>query len=198
MVEAYQYFNDCQDLTEIEMLHKAEQEKDPLYQVLCKQFSTQVGYVCERLKLVIDQLDELFVSTLDSFSQKLLREFAFESGKIERAQLTEDAKAYSQQIVHDILREWIQAQPQPLIDYLLLSKQLKNTDGYLAIVENSLNFSSAQFMPVAAPVMDLEQFEAELDLLLKLDLSLVEGLADYYRADGQHNSIVGKNGGLSS
>jgi len=192
LVEAYQYFNDCQDLTEIEMLHKAEQEKDPLYQVLCKQFSTQVGYVCERLKLVIDQLDELFVSTLDSFSQKLLREFAFESGKIERAQLTEDAKAYSQQIVHDILREWIQAQPQPLIDYLLLSKQLKNTDGYLAIVENSLNFSSAQFMPVAVPVMDLEKFEAELDLLLKLDLSLVEGLADYYRADGQHNSIVGK------
>lgn len=56
----------------------------------------------ERLKLVIDQLDELFVGTLDSFSQKLLREFAFESGKIERVEITDDAKQYTQQLIHDV------------------------------------------------------------------------------------------------
>ena len=43
--------------------------------------ANQIGYACERLQLVLDQLDELFVGTLDSFSQTLLREFAFESGK---------------------------------------------------------------------------------------------------------------------
>lgn len=63
------------------------------------------------LKLVVDQLDELSAGTLDSFSQKLLREFAFESGKIEHAEITDQAKQYTRQLVHDILREWIQAQP---------------------------------------------------------------------------------------
>jgi exodeoxyribonuclease V beta subunit len=32
-------------------------------------FASRIAYACERLKLVIDQLDELFVGTLDSFSQ---------------------------------------------------------------------------------------------------------------------------------
>lgn len=192
LVEAYQYFDHCQDLTEVEMLYRASQEPDPLYRVLCQQFSAQVGYVCERLKLVIDQLDELFVGTLDSFSQKLLREFAFESGKIERANITEDAKAYSRQMIHDILREWIQDQPQQLIDYLLLSKQLKNTEAYLTIVEHSLNFASAQFVNVAPPLMELPQFETELDSLLELDLSRVTELAEYYQADGQHYAVIGK------
>lgn len=61
----------------------------------------------------------------DSFSQKLLREFAFESGKIERAQITDDAKTYSRQLIHDVLREWIQSQPQTVIDALYLAGELK-------------------------------------------------------------------------
>ena len=82
---------------------------------------------------MIDQLDELFVGTLDSFSQKLLREFAFESGKIERAEITDDAKQYTQQLIHDVLREWIQQQPQNILDYLLLNKKLKSQQAYVAV-----------------------------------------------------------------
>ena len=63
-----------------------------------------MDYARRRLRLVLNQLDELFVGTLDSFSQKLLREFAFESGKIERAELTEDQDLYIQQLIHDVLR----------------------------------------------------------------------------------------------
>ena len=95
LVDTQRYFESCRELTEAEILAKAAAESDPLYQVLLRQFSTQIGHACERLKLVIDQLDELFVGTLDSFSQKLLREFAFESGKIEYATITDDAKSYS-------------------------------------------------------------------------------------------------------
>ena len=83
--ESLRYFEACRDLTEQEALAKAEHESDPLFSKLLRTFATKIAHACERLKLVIDQLDDLFVGTLDSFSQKLLREFAFESGKIERA-----------------------------------------------------------------------------------------------------------------
>ena len=190
--ETYQYFDACRDLTEQQVLAKAKQESDPLFAKVLTVFATQVAYACERLKLVIDQLDELFVGTLDSFSQKLLREFAFESGKIERAEITDDAKSYSYQLIHDVLREWIQQQPQNIIDYLILNKKLKSQDAYIAVVENSLNFSSAKLQEIQPPVLDLSQFETEIQTLLTLDLTQAATLADFYLADGQYNKIIAK------
>jgi exodeoxyribonuclease V beta subunit len=143
LVETYRYLDAKRSLTEKEILLQAEQESDLLLQHILKHFATRIAYACERLKLVIDQLDELFVGTLDSFSQKLLREFAFESGKIERAQITDDAKTYSRQLIHDVLREWIQSQPQTVIDALYLAGELKSVDSFVKLVEDSLNFSSA-------------------------------------------------------
>ena len=190
--ETQRYFEACRELTEQQVLTKAEQESDPLFAVLLKTFATQIAYACERLKLVIDQLDELFVGTLDSFSQKLLREFAFESGKIEYATITDDAKKYSYQLIHDVLREWIQTQPQQTIDYLLLNKKLKSQDAYVAVVENSLNFSSAHFQPVTMPELDLSKFAQAIEQLVQLDLQQVDTLAEYYAADGQYNKILAK------
>ena len=57
---------------------RAKREEDELVQVILERNASQIGYACERLQLVLDQLDELFVGTLDSFSQTLLREFAFD------------------------------------------------------------------------------------------------------------------------
>jgi exodeoxyribonuclease V beta subunit len=143
-------------LTEQEVLAQAKQQTDPLMQHVLLHFATRIDYACERLKLVLDQLDELFVGTLDSFSQKLLREFAFESGKIERAQITDDAKRYTRQLIHDVLREWIQAQPQALIDGLYNIGALKSVDAFVDVVENSLNFTSAQFQSAPMPVLNWE------------------------------------------
>ncbi|MDU6055513.1 MAG: UvrD-helicase domain-containing protein, partial [Acinetobacter junii] len=126
LVEVQQFLEPFRNVLEADIYQFALQENDPLKQHILQTFAPRIAYACERLKLVIDQLDELFVGTLDSFSQKLLREFAFESGKIERAQITEDAKAYTRQLIHDVLREWIQAQPQPLIDTLYMVGGLKN------------------------------------------------------------------------
>lgn len=190
--ETYHYFDACRDLTEQQIYAKAQQETDPLFAKVLLTFANQIGYACERLKLVIDQLDELFVGTLDSFSQKLLREFAFESGKIERAEITDDAKSYSYQLIHDVLREWIQQQPQNVVDYLLLNKKLKSQDAYIAVVENSLNFSSAKLQEIQPPVLDLSQFDGEIQTLLALDLSQIETLADFYLAEGQYNKIIAK------
>ncbi|EML1065998.1 UvrD-helicase domain-containing protein [Acinetobacter nosocomialis] len=187
LVETYRYLDAKRSLTEKEILLQAEQESDLLLQHVLKHFATRIAYACERLKLVIDQLDELFVGTLDSFSQKLLREFAFESGKIERAQITDDAKTYSRQLIHDVLREWIQSQPQTVIDALYLAGELKSVDSFVKLVEDSLNFSSAHFKLPEKPTIQFEQLAQLKQLAAEIDISLLE---PYYLFDGEHYKHV--------
>lgn len=191
-VDTLAYLDQCRELTEQDIQRKAENEKDPLFATVLKGFSGRIAYACERLKLVIDQLDELFVGTLDSFSQKLLREFAFESGKIERAEITDDARRYSFLLIHDVLREWIQQQPQPVIDYLLLNKKLKSQEAYVSVVESSLNFSSAKFQEVVQPDIQLEAFSAQMTAFSQLDLAQLTSLSAYYLAEGEYHGIVAK------
>lgn len=187
LVETYRYLETKRNFTEHELFTQAEQEPDLLLQHILKTFATRIAYACERLKLVIDQLDELFVGTLDSFSQKLLREFAFESGKIERAKITDDAKTYSRQLIHDVLREWIQSQPQTVIDALYLAGELKSVDGFVKLVEDSLNFSSAHFKLPEKPTLQFEQLAQLKQLATEIDLSLLE---HYYQLDGEHYKHV--------
>ncbi|MBJ9721754.1 UvrD-helicase domain-containing protein [Acinetobacter calcoaceticus] len=187
LVETYRYLETKRSFTEHELFTQAEQEPDLLLQHILKTFATRIAYACERLKLVIDQLDELFVGTLDSFSQKLLREFAFESGKIERAQITDDAKTYSRQLIHDVLREWIQSQPQTVIDALYLAGELKSVDGFVKLVEDSLNFSSAHFKLPEKPTLQFEQLAQLKQLATEIDISLLE---HYYQLDGEHYKHV--------
>lgn len=187
LVEIQEYLEPLRSVLETDIHKLVEHESDPLKQHLLQSFAPRMAYACERLKLVIDQLDELFVGTLDSFSQKLLREFAFESGKIERAQITEDAKAYTRQLIHDVLREWIQLQPQQVIDTLYTVGGLKSVDHFVGMVESSLNFSSAQFKLPEMPEMELAQRQQWQQQAQQIELS---GLAEYYNLDGAYYSYI--------
>lgn len=187
LVEIQQYLEPLRSVLETDIHMQAEQETDPLKQHVLKTFAPRIAYACERLKLVIDQLDELFVGTLDSFSQKLLREFAFESGKIERAQITEDAKSYTRQLIHDVLREWIQSQPQQVIDALYSVGGLKSVDHFISMVESSLNFSSAQFKLPDMPEIELAQLQHWQQQATQIDL---DTLTDYFHLDGAYYSHI--------
>ncbi|EFF83759.1 putative exodeoxyribonuclease V, beta subunit [Acinetobacter haemolyticus ATCC 19194] len=187
LIEVQQYLEPMRTVLESDIYTRAAQESDPLKQHLLKTFAPRIAYACERLKLVIDQLDELFVGTLDSFSQKLLREFAFESGKIERAQITEDAKAYTRQLIHDVLREWIQSQPQHVIDALYSVGALKSVDHFVGMVESSLNFSSAHFKLPDMPEIELAQLQQWQQQAQQIDLS---ALAEYFNLDGAYYSHI--------
>ncbi|HAV58454.1 MAG: exonuclease V subunit beta [Acinetobacter sp. GWC1_38_13] len=187
LVEVQQFLEPFRNVLEADIYQFALQENDPLKQHVLQTFAPRIAYACERLKLVIDQLDELFVGTLDSFSQKLLREFAFESGKIERAQITEDAKAYTRQLIHDVLREWIQAQPQPLIDTLYMVGGLKNVDYFIGMVESSLNFRSAQFKLPNFPEIEWAQLQQWQQQAQQIELNC---LAEYFNLDGAHYSHI--------
>lgn len=169
---------------------RAKREEDELVQVILERNASQIGYACERLQLVLDQLDELFVGTLDSFSQTLLREFAFESGKIERAEITNDDKAYVQQLVHDILREWTQTQPQEAVTCLLQRKQIKSVSRYAELMEKSLNFSSAKLNPVTQPEFSLVGIQQALDALQQVDLSNLHALEDFTPNGGYAKLLI--------
>ncbi|AVZ86614.1 UvrD-helicase domain-containing protein [Acinetobacter sp. WCHA45] len=192
LVEILEFLEPFRDVLEQDIQVKALQETDPLKQQVLQNFAPRIAYACERLKLIIDQLDELFVGTLDSFSQKLLREFAFESGKIERAEITEDAKSYTRQLIHDVLREWIQTQPQQVIDFLYMSQQLKSVDHYIQLVESSLNFSSAHLKQVDLPVFSTVEFESCLHQFAASSSQYLQELQDYYLLDGAYYKFINK------
>lgn len=187
LVEVLEYLEPFRDVLEQDIQVQALQQSDPLKQQVLQKFAPRIAYACERLKLVIDQLDELFVGTLDSFSQKLLREFAFESGKIERTEITDDAKSYTRQLIHDVLREWIQTQPQQVIDALYSVGGLKSVDHFVGMVESSLNFSSAQFKLPAMPEIELAQLQQWQQQAKQIELNT---LADYFQLDGMYYTHI--------
>lgn len=184
--DTYKMFDACRHMDEQQVLAQAQTESDPLYAWVLKQYSTRVAYACERLKLVIDQLDELFVGTLDSFSQKLLREFSFESGKIEVATISDDSQKYVVELIHDVLREWIQQQEQSLIDAMVASKRLPGPSAFLELVEQRLNFSSAELLEPVTSAVDHEQFQHAITRLNELQPEQWQSLTAYYDEQGTY------------
>lgn len=190
LVEVRQFFEKRRGHLEADNLHLAaelQRTGDPLYAVLLQKFAHQVGYACERLKLVLDQLDELVVGTLDSFSQKLLKDFAFESGKIEPAEITDQAKTYVEQLIHDVLRAWLNDQSQQTIDWLYFSGALKPTTSYLGVVETALNFTAARFKVPEPQALDFEQLR---ELQRQAAGLSFDHLSAYYSADGDFFPFV--------
>lgn len=196
--DTYKLFDSYRSLDEAQVVAQAQAESDPLYSFVLAQFSSRVAYACERLKLVIDQLDELFVGTLDSFSQKLLREFSFESGKIEVANISDDSQKYILELIHDVLREWIQQQDQALIDVMVSSQRLKGPQAFLELVEQRLNFASAELLTPPAMQVDHDAFAQAISQLIALTTTQWQSLAEYYVDGGayatQFNGTKFRNG----
>ncbi|WP_269914427.1 UvrD-helicase domain-containing protein [Acinetobacter sp. HY1485] len=180
--EMRRFFDIRRSQTVEQNLQQAKQLSDELESLLLHRFADQTGYASERLRLASEQLDELFVGTLDSFSQKLLREFAFESGKIEPANLTEDVKSYTHQIIHDVLREWLQAQSQTQVDWLYRSGMIGSVETYSKLVSDALNFSTAKLETPIKPDLDFTQFKRALEQLASVQNQITD-LAPYTQGD---------------
>ncbi|RKG31300.1 UvrD-helicase domain-containing protein [Acinetobacter tianfuensis] len=172
-----------------EIQQRAAAEKDELVQVILERNAHQIGFACDRLQLVLDQLDELFVGTLDSFSQTLLREFAFESGKIERAEITNDDAVYIQQLVHDTLRAWLQQQPQAAVNLLLERKKIKSVAQYADLIASSLNFSSAKLLEAPLPEFNLDAVEQALAHVQTIDLDSIASLSNF-TPEGSYSKLL--------
>lgn len=163
---------------------------DPLYQQVLKDHGHHLDYAYHRLNVVLQQYEELFVGTLDSFSQKLLREFAFESGRIEQVQISDDEDLHIERLIHDLLRDWIQQQPVHLIEYLMLNNQLKGPDYYLSVVKESLNFPSVDLRVPELPENTLLHFENVCQQLVELLPKAKVELAGCFDANSEYKNYV--------
>jgi exodeoxyribonuclease V beta subunit len=102
-----------------------------------------------QLKLALDTFDELFINTLDSFCQKILREFSFDTGQGEPRDISEQEDELKQQLIHDALRQWRSQQDPRLIEMLVLTNSITDIDDHAGVVSTIMNFLSAQIAPVA-------------------------------------------------
>ena len=197
LLEMYHVALDWEKLSNTQYQQVLESLTDPLQQIIFKYYQHNelhdFGYLVNRLRLVIDSLDELFVGTIDSFTQKLLREFAFDSGELTPRQISDDEQQYTYQIIHDVLRAWLQSQPQDVIDLLLWCNQLKQTEAYIDHVAQTLNFTQATLQAVTCPDLDLAALKAELQTLIEYRDSDLIALQDYFYRDGAYYPYVSKH-----
>lgn len=168
--------------------------QDPLFEVLYAHHQQDLLYLQNRLKLVLNTSDELFVGTIDSFTQKLLREFSFESGEIMPRDISDQEQYYPYVIAHDALRAWIQQQPQGLIDLILLTGSFKHVDEYLNTIGNALNFSRAYLQPVQSPELSIATFSQLYTQTCQLNAEDLADLESYYLPDG---ALIGRWNGRS-
>ncbi len=167
--------------------------EEPLENIVFEHFHSDFTFLVNRLALVLNSLDELFVGTIDSFTQKLLREFAFESGEIRPRQVSDDEQQYIYQIAHDALRAWLQSQSQETINLLLAFKQLKSTESYIKKIASTLNFRQAKLQPVSPPILNRGYLNPALEQLGKTSSDELEQLKDFFFDEGQYYKVVSKH-----
>lgn len=152
----------------------------------------QILHGKNRLQLALDSFDELFVGTLDSFCQKLLNEFAFDSGQHEILQISEQEAEACYQVMHDALRQWRSQQSPQLIEFLVLTDQLKQVEDYRGSITTVLNFLSAQLQPAELPVFEWDNYQAVYQQAAALNEQQLAAFDAFFAADGcYHQSLHG-------
>lgn len=183
--EVLQFFQQHRGDDSVELINAINANNDPLLSAIAQEHTGNIGYVCERLTLALDQYDELYIGTLDSLTQKLLREFSFESGQTDTLTLTEQENQLLYQTIHDALRAWIQQRPPTLIQQLYHAKVLKPVDDYFKEIRQALNFKSAQWQSVAEPSLALTI--DEIEQFIQLDLNPLTQSAEWGKIDANLN-----------
>jgi exodeoxyribonuclease V beta subunit len=164
------------------LLTQNKQHQDPLAQYIFSALtSDQQAHAVNLLQLALDTFDELFVGTLDSFCQKMLHEFAFDSGQYERLQISEQENELRYQILHDALRQWRTQQDPRLIELMVLNNSLLDVDDFENLAKTSLNFLSADIEPVPAVSINWQQWA---DFAQQLERVNIAEMGDYLHPSG--------------
>jgi exodeoxyribonuclease V beta subunit len=122
--------------------------------LLAKLSHDQRHAACRQLQLALDTFDELFINTLDSFCQKLLREFAFDIGQGDPREISESERELTQQLIHDALRSWRSSQDPRMIELLVLTGAITDVVDHERVTTAVMNFLSAEIAPVAQAQFD--------------------------------------------
>lgn len=190
--EILEFFQQHRGKTSGELAIVLAEISQPLLHLLADEFQDNIGYLCERLNLALEQYDELYIGTLDSLTQKILREFRFESGQTQLLPLSEQQNQLLYQVVHDGLRAWIQQQPASLIEQLYQQHFFKSVDDYFQLLKTSLNFKSAEWQTVSLPETTLLNATDIITQFQAIDFTSVQQCSAFQKLDSYSRKRVEK------
>ncbi|MFW2178038.1 MULTISPECIES: UvrD-helicase domain-containing protein [unclassified Moraxella] len=146
----------------------------------------------QRTSLALNQLDRLFVSTLDSLCQKWLREFSSETGFSPEVQISNDVQAVVTGMIHDQLRAfWShidELEPQ-VYRLMQATGKLYDTASYVKVVEKALTFYTAPIDTLRIHPVDLSAIPA---LMQRIANRHDEAFKPYLDADFRINQGMAK------
>lgn len=140
----------------------------------------------QRTNSALNQLDRLFVSTLDSLCQKWLREFSSETGFSAEVQISNDVSPMIAGMVHDQLRAfWAQIHQQAPEIYQLLQAtgKLDLPANYHDVVEKAFNFYTAPIDYFVVKPLDLAQVNTLMQRIAEGDSEFEPYLDEGYRLE---------------
>lgn len=146
-----------------------------------------------RTKLAISQLNRLFIGTLDSLCQKLLREYNTEIGYQEEVKITNQYQSTIHQMIHDQLRAYRNDifQREPKIYQLMQANNiLAKAEDFLPSVEMALTFYHAKIddIPVINPVK-LEEIEQLIFQIIQRDDKDFEQYLEKKNRQGMNKTV---------
>lgn len=112
----------------------------------------------QRTTLALNQLDRLFVSTLDSLCQKWLREYSSETGFSAEVQISNDVSGIIKGMIHDQLRAFmaqVNANMPELYPMMFDKNVFLPVDDYYEAVNRALNFYTAEIDSVELQEFDI-------------------------------------------
>ena len=117
----------------------------------------------QRTTLALNQLDRLFVSTLDSLCQKWLREYSSETGFSAEVQISNDVSGIIKGMIHDQLRAFmaqVNANMPELYPMMFDNNVFLPVDDYYEAVNRALNFYTADIDTVTLTTFDTTAIKA--------------------------------------
>lgn len=117
----------------------------------------------QRTTLALNQLDRLFVSTLDSLCQKWLREYSSETGFSAEVQISNDVSGIIRGMIHDQIRAFmaqVNANMPELYPMMFDNNVFLPVDDYYEAVNRALNFYTADIDTVPLTAFDTTVIKA--------------------------------------
>lgn len=143
----------------------------------------------QRTTLALNQLDRLFVSTLDSLCQKWLREYSSETGFSAEVQISNDVSGIIKGMIHDQIRAFmaqVNANMPELYPMMFDNNVFLPVDDYYEAVNRALNFYTADIDTVSLTTFDTTTIKALMQSISGYDDSEFEAYfdSDFRKAQG--------------
>jgi len=143
----------------------------------------------QRTTLALNQLDRLFVSTLDSLCQKWLREYSSETGFSAEVQISNDVSGIIKGMIHDQIRAFmaqVNANMPELYPMMFDYNVFLPVDDYYEAVNRALNFYTADIDTVPLTAFDTTTIKALMQSIANDNNSGFEAYfdSDFRKAQG--------------